>query len=713
MVPSPKMEVNQSAHEQSRYTQDHYWNDRDSLNDPQSSEALTETLPLSFFSPNDLEYLLQSDPAVPIARLVDGGPMASQNREPRQTEWDDDGFEASPSSQPSLVSESEETDKAMSDLASKEDLLAEFDVKSDEKEFLIEMLRVAPKDEVEMLQKARDTETDYDKPVSDFAKGHPIYEQLDGEVDEEVLILFQKDVYEFARATGMKRKKAKVDARRAVAAWIDYVGLGDSSFSEDEPEVKTGIPYLTSAKDYYKHDEDMGKAKTKYKKKKKKKKKKERRVEKHNESQEASGRVVDNGGTAPTFVAVSKPKSNAITSLVTREKRKRKSSEDGVDTGGSEERRKKRRKGLRHHEQEVGEMEFDRTTPTDVNDHATDISKTHCKSSTSDPTGLPAQQTAATSEKTKKMRPKPGPTTSVYFSNPKSSVERKIPRTDTTSTDSHLVLRAANLSSQAQRQARQSAAQNGAKMEQPTINIRETQSSLFPYPALVISDASNTAEATTHPISTPPKPQQNTIDEDIAEKTFTEPPRAHGPAVETAIPSKKHKRKRQRNQNRLHEAQTGTFAVDSERNGDQPVKGQDPQKEIPALHKYTLPLEIGVQSFHRHGENYRTQMPTEAPLEPSDNARYESERGQNKDSHIDSPIKRKRGGRCRPSKHQKAPDEAPSDVNRQGKPLTELKGDNGNGTTCSRRNRGRRRKHTPPAEPCIQLNGQQTKDRHS
>ncbi|KIN03923.1 hypothetical protein OIDMADRAFT_18105, partial [Oidiodendron maius Zn] len=151
---------------------------------------------------------------------LDEDPMLPQDREMWQIEWDDNDSESLPSSQPRSLCESENTDKLTSDLASKEDLLAEFDVESEEKDFLIEMLGVAPKDEVEMLQKARETKPDTVKLVEDFAKSHAIYEQREGEIDEEAVVQFQRDVYDFARATRMKRKKAKMDARRAVAAWI-------------------------------------------------------------------------------------------------------------------------------------------------------------------------------------------------------------------------------------------------------------------------------------------------------------------------------------------------------------------------------------------------------------------------------------------------------------------------------------------------------------
>ena len=266
---------------------------------------------------------------------LDEDPMLPQDKEMWQIEWDDNDSESPPSSQPRSLCESENTDKLTSDLGSKEDLLAEFDVEPEEKDFLIEILGVAPKDEVEMLQKARETKPDTVKLVEDFAKSHPIYEQREGEIDEEVVVQFQRDVYDFARATRMKRKKAKMDARHAVAAWINYVGLDDSPLSMNKPMVKKGMPHLTFAEDYYLHKDNR------LAKKKKKNKKMEKEA-KHSERQQVPAE--DEDGTAPVFVDAFEHESGVLTTPVIGEKRSRAGLEDGATQGGDKERNKKRRR---------------------------------------------------------------------------------------------------------------------------------------------------------------------------------------------------------------------------------------------------------------------------------------------------------------------------------------------------------------------------------
>ena len=637
---------------------------------------------------------------------LDEDPMLPQDREMWQMEWDDNDSESPPSSQSRSLSESENTDKFTSDLASKEDLLAEFDVESEEKDFLIEMLGVAPKDEVEMLQKARETKPDTVKLVEDFAKSHPIYEQREGDIDEEAVVQFQRDVYDFARATRMKRKKAKMDARRAVAAWINYVGLDDSSISMNKQMVKKSMPHLTFAEDCYAHKDNR------LAKKKKKNKKRENEA-KHSESQQVPAEDEDN--TAPVFVDAFELESGILTTPVIGEKRSRADLEDGATQGGDKKRNKKRRR-LKSAQQEVREVDFDRTSSTVVNGYATEILNDYHNPSASNKVVLSVPQTPAESVKSKKIKPKPSPTTSAYFIHPQSSLKRVIRRTGVISPDFQLDNPDAKLSRQA-RQERKHAAKIAPKMEQSEIKVIVVRSPLSPSTAVTF-DRVKTAEEDTDLVLNRPQPQQTTINEAGGGKELTEVPKAYEQTVETVNPGTRHKRKRKRNRNRLNEAKTKSSTLGIGERGKhhyrQQVKEHCQQEAIRPWDEDARTLGDAIQQLHYCDGN--SQIPAEVPFEVLGNAHRGKEDGQSKESQVlgssnaNFPKKRKRGDRGRPPRLKKPTEGAPSEIEEQCEPLAEISNVNASGQKRSRGDGDRRRRHSSLGES---PNDQQTKDRHS
>ena len=637
---------------------------------------------------------------------LDEDPMLPQDKEMWQIEWDDNDSESPPSSQPRSLCESENTDKLTSDLGSKEDLLAEFDVEPEEKDFLIEILGVAPKDEVEMLQKARETKPDTVKLVEDFAKSHPIYEQREGEIDEEVVVQFQRDVYDFARATRMKRKKAKMDARHAVAAWINYVGLDDSPLSMNKPMVKKGMPHLTFAEDYYLHKDNR------LAKKKKKNKKREKEA-KHSERQQVPAE--DEDGTAPVFVDAFEHESGVLTTPVIGEKRSRAGLEDGATQGGDKERNKKRRR-LKSAQQEVREVDFDRTSSTVVNGYATEILNDYHDPSASNKSVLSVPQTPAESAKSKKIRPRPSPTTSAYFTCPQSSLRRVIRRTGVISPDLQLGNPDAKLFRRA-RQERRHAAKIAPKMEQSKIKGIVVQPPLSPSTAITF-DRVKTAEEDTDLVLNRPQPQQTTINEVGGKRELTEVPKAYEPTVETVNPGTRQKRKRKRNRNRLNEAKTICSTLDIGERGEHHYRQQGKehcqQEAIRPWDEDARTLGDAVQQLHYYDGN--SKIPAEVPFEVPRNAHRGKEDDQSKESQVlgssnaNFLTKRKRGDRGRPPRLKKPTEGAPSEIEEQGEPLAKISNVNANGPKRSRGDGDQRRRHSSLGES---PNGQQTKDRHS
>lgn len=544
-------------------------------------------------------------------------------------EEEHDNVEALASGQLRSTIEDEDMSDVTSDLGSDEDLLAEFDVESDEKDFLAEMLRLAPKDEIEKLQKARDEELDYDKPIREFIKAHPIYEQLRGDVDDVVLAEFQNDVFEFSQATGRSKERASADALGALAAWIQYVGLGDTLLNGGELEIKKGTPILTNAKEYY-NISGNGEGN----KKKKKKKKKKGKDQSHENNLQLPTEIEDDGNRAPIFVDVSKAESVTPTIPTTRRKRKRGSS------------------------QVV--MSKSQDNPTISNTKA-----------------LPTQQTVADSRKPKKMRPKPGPTTSAYFATTQASlvepssskmVENSLP----------------SKQSQNQQKHRALVAQDAEKSSLVVHEPRPSHS--------INSTHAENLEMDTGSIHPNPEPNRNTTDNVMTEAAVSEIRSTNDPTDEAANSRKKRKRRRKRNNNRLDE----THLVES-----------------------TQSLNLGSRPSHSRETSDR--MPTEASPKTRNVVHFDNE-DQDESNYnpgsLDAKFlaKRKRGehdDQAGSSKRQATTNETENAAGEQGEPPTQLENVNANNQKRERRDRGRGRKHSSVAEPRVESNDQQVKDRHS
>jgi hypothetical protein len=571
----------------------------------------------------------------------------------------------------------DESDDATSDLASTEDLLAEFDVDSDDREFLAEMLRVAPKDEVKELQKAREEQPDYDNSIKDFAEVHPIYGLQAGEVDEDALMEFQSHVYEFSRAAGVARRKAEANVRRAVAAWIKYATMGNRSFVQSEFKVKEGAPKRADVKNYYKVNDISNNAKTekkkewrKKKKKKKKKKRELRRDEERNESSQLIAQHEDDNAKAPVFVDTTKVQATPVPIPIAGQKRKRASLESAVAQGGDVEPVQDKR-----HRRELSGMEVDATTSATIDRHATKMSKTQNNPLASDMVALSIQEPPIKSVKQKKMRPKPGPTTSAYFA------KSQAPPVELASSEvaGNLLgglpdVNATGLSRRDKKRMKR-AAEMAARAENLRLEVDLPQGPLA-HSADIAAKATLDMEIDKEPMPHQPKLARRITEENAVETAIYGGRPANEPPNETTNSHKKHKRKRKRNQNRLHDDEAESVIIGirehRERHGPQLFTEQN-QKEVPSYpDEGSQPSARGVRSLNSPIENDRI-----------------------------------------PAKRQQLPEQQDSPSGEHANPLTELDNVNASGQKRERRDRGRRRNRSSLVEPNTELNGQQAKDCHS
>ena len=574
--PLVKLPVNHGAQEQPCDAQDSISKDRDSSYDRRSPASF----PASNISLNHPADADRSSLDLAIAHNVDKSPTPPIDRDSFPTELEEE-FDAPPSSQSTPASEDEDAESVTSDSASEEELLAEFDVDSDDRQFLAEMLHSAPGGEVEKLQKARYEELDYDKPITDFAKSHPIYELHGGEVDEDALIQFRKDIYAFSRATGMTRKKAKEDSRRSVAAWVKYVALEDSVSSQGKFKVKEGAPHLTQAKDYYKSDKLSNQLKTKKKKKKKKGKK----------STQLSS-------PAPIIADTTNIEATAIPVSAAGEKRKRASLESVVPQDEILEpmRDKRRRKRSRHLAHEVGEMEVDSAISIAMDKPATKSAKDQGNHATSNMPALPTQQTPAEPIKPKKMKPKPGPTASAYFAIPQTSLqEHASPRIVGSSLGSSSTVQTTRAS---RRSEKRRAAKMAAKGESSSVGVNAEQHPSPVHSTPASSDITSKLQVGTGPKYGQPEPLPSSIIDVAAESAISHPPPIDDPA--SKITNVHRNRKRKRNQNWLPADQIalGLAGVSQRRERHaQQVAQSDPSESPHPLGECGRPLEQRIRSF--------------------------------------------------------------------------------------------------------------------
>lgn len=580
-----------------------------------------------------------------------------------------------------------ELDDNISDLAA--DLLDEFDVDPDEKEFLAESLRIAPKSELDMLRKAKDQAyPDFNDPIADFARSHPLYERLDKDVDEGALAQFSRDVFEFSRASGVPRKKSKDNARLSVAAWMKAVGLGDEPEAEavfKHARVKNGVPILTTAEDYYKHypsKPDQPKKPDKPVPSGKKEKKRNRKQKILNDVKAAAGAIeakVKRAATA-TAAALLELEPNNVDIPTIGEKRRRDTSEsvpsqnEAQDQISHKRRRKERKKppleAIRPDKAKA--VEHNGTVSTAINSDAVKTSNGQHNTTTQEEAALPTQQTSGEPMEPKQKTPVPGPTKSAYFPKLQPPV---ISQPSFPSVQASL---AAVSSSSLSKRAKKRQRLEASKLENPGLDAKATQPTASPH---FKKPKPNPVENTTIDISSHPP---RSLSDEVTLKPADGNSQSHPERTDEAGNlDTKRKRKRKKNHNRLSEGtlESPAVAIHDGRDGQVP-----PQLKEQGRQTLSEPL---VDKAGR-GE--------ESKIFDSSNTKVSA--------------KRKRGdrGRGRAFKSQQASEKLGRIAVEPTEHLAEL--DNANATSQMPGRRDRGRKRSSVVKPSFESNDEPTKGRH-
>jgi hypothetical protein len=647
---------------------------------------------------------------------MDEAPTLTLSEEQSPTEEQDKYFTAPPSSQPRLVSEDGEMDDTIADFGVSDDLLDEFDIDSEDKEFLAEMLRVAPKHEIERLEKARDEdEPNFDQPIEDFAKSHPIYDQLDGEIDVGAVVQFQRDVYEFSRAAGMPRKKAKLDARLAVAAWMIAMGFGTGILSDAETEaelrVRKWAPKLADVKKYYGNDEalDAGKRMANQKRDKKNK------VKQHVSTEDN----VKTGITSSSTSMVEAEAENVAIS-VPGWKRKRESLKSIIDPDNIAEGipAKRRRRGSRKAQREARklnksrQMEADTTASAGLDTHTAETTKAQESAVTYGKATLSIRETPTDSIKPKKKRSKSGPTTSAYFTASKTHLVGEVstetvggPLTDRPSSSlSKRAQKRGKLASLKAVESTNSRFEFGA--DQSVRPIHSTSITFVPAEDVATDISSDHMQSA---------PQSGITDEVIMDVKIDNAQSYHQLASDGSGPGKKHKRKRKRNHNRLHQRviESPILSIDEHRelNSKKRFIGQDMQEASDPRIGCTHTRESRAKLLYSQlkGNRISAEGGPESP-----NVMYPGHgTGEDQATHyldagdINNLSKQNGGDRDRA---QQIFQESDITIAEPGKPLCELNNINTSSQKPGRRDRGRKHSAVVPA---TESNNQQSKDHHS
>lgn len=518
--------------------------------------------------------------------MVDATLVLPQVEGHSATQAQDDDFTAPPSSQPRPVSEDEEMDNTEASFETGEDLLEDFDVGSDEREFLAEMLHVAPKDELEKLKSAKDEAyPDFDKPIRDFAQAHPIYELAPASVDEEALEQFETDVREFSRAAGMPKHKSKLHAQLAVATWKRVVGLGTGVLSIEESDTEPSLgPNLRNARDYYWDAGALVAGKGKKKKKKDNKKK---------ERAQVSAEVGADAERVITFITTAGFEAEGVSIPVTGEKRKRDflngvEAQDTVEERKQSKRRRRRLSKAKKDGQNPGYVPNTEPTATSSGvpcGDANELQKIQVgSSSVNDQETLAIQQTSTASNA------KPSPTTSKYFAKVQAPlIEQFIPNP---ATASEAPLPSSNLSRRGRKKEKR-AALEAAKSDKPTLAINSR-----PVPPTHSTIAtSELAENGVIETLSDQKPQPMVVDAARTEATDEKIQPHNQPTGEATDVSRKHKRKRKRNHNRLLEVHVESLDVSNDEEGKHHSQQHSKENGIHKLHELHTETAGGVSEI--------------------------------------------------------------------------------------------------------------------
>jgi hypothetical protein len=143
-----------------------------------------------------------------------------------------------------------------------------FDIDPSQKEFMKELLAIAPEEEVELLSppskkhkhkhsdkvpaplKYPSKQPEIKESIQDFASTHPIYDKR--KWAEEDVEEYQHDIYQFATAAGLGPHQARVQVMLAVGLWKMSKGLpviGGEFSKEDERKMEDALSAIGIAKE--------------------------------------------------------------------------------------------------------------------------------------------------------------------------------------------------------------------------------------------------------------------------------------------------------------------------------------------------------------------------------------------------------------------------------------------------------------------------------
>jgi hypothetical protein len=286
-----------------------------------------------------------------------------------------------------------------------------FDIDPSQKEFMKELLAIAPEEEVELLSpppskkhkhkhsdkspapsKSPSKQPEIKESVQDFASTHPIYDKR--KWAEEDVEEYQHDIYQFATAAGLGPHQARVQVMLAVGLWKMSKGLpvigGDIS-KKDERKMQDTLSAIGIAKELLAGG--------------KKRKRDEKEV---NASVKTAGASGEN--------------------LSTKEKRALKKE---AKKARRREQRKLKKMGLERRGSDVSSSQSAQPVPVQPPQVNLQSSQSYYAQETSP--ALPKSTSGVESKKEKKKRAKPGPTTSPHFSQsspakPKNNAQKALAR---------------------------------------------------------------------------------------------------------------------------------------------------------------------------------------------------------------------------------------------------------------------------------------------
>jgi hypothetical protein len=301
-----------------------------------------------------------------------------------------------PSSQPlPEESEAEEEEEIQYGEEEDDDDFEGFDIDPSQKEFMKELLAIAPEEEVELLSPPPSKKHKHKVPtpskqpeikesVQDFASTHPIYDKR--KWAEEDVEEYQHDIFKFATAAGLGPHQARVQVMLAVGLWKMSKGLpviGGEFSKEDEEKMEGTLSAIGIAKELLAGG--------------RKRKRDEKEVNTSVKTAGASGEK-----------------------LLTKEKRALKKA---AKKARRREQMKLKKMGLEWRGSDASSSQSAQLLPLQPPKITLQSSQSYYAQSPSP--ALPNSTARAESKKEKKKRAKPGPTVSRHFSPPKRNNAQK------------------------------------------------------------------------------------------------------------------------------------------------------------------------------------------------------------------------------------------------------------------------------------------------